>query len=156
MSARMRNESGESKRNVVCGICGHESRRDNMKSRHFPKKHPFRRYIEKDENTIKSIFIKPNLRENEEDITENETDIILQNDDDSMDGIESVPVETSDPVLTESLFSQLAHAIKNNIHDEIEPLRKKLDELTLKNRQLRNQEKPVKNQNLHLVWKIKY
>ena len=49
-----------------------------------------------------------------------------------MDGIESVPVETSDPVLTESLFSQLAHAIKNNIHDEIEPLRKKLDELTLK------------------------
>ena len=126
MSGRTRNESGESRRNVVCGICGHESRRDNMKFRHFPKKHPGQRYIEQAEKTLKSMFFKP--REIEEDTSE----IILPNEDVPMDVVEVIPVGPNDAVLTQSIVDELVHAIKNNIHDEIEPLRKKLDDLTLK------------------------
>ena len=37
---RMRNQSGESKKYMVCGICGYKGRRDNLKKQHFPKKHP--------------------------------------------------------------------------------------------------------------------
>ena len=45
----MKNESGESKRNVTCGNCGLNARRDNMKRYHFPRKHAGLAYIEKGE-----------------------------------------------------------------------------------------------------------
>ena len=122
MSGRARNESGESKITVFCGICGHESQRDNMRSRHFPRKHPGQRYIEHDQKTLKSTFFKP--RANEEDTTENVDEIILPNEDVPMDEIESIHVATSDAVLTQSLVNELVNTIKNNIHAEIEPLKK--------------------------------
>ena len=43
-AARSRNESGESKKEVFCGICGTKSRRDNMKANHFPRVHPGQPY----------------------------------------------------------------------------------------------------------------
>ena len=43
----MRNLSGESKKTVICGICGESGRRDNMKSKHFPRKHKGVEYCEK-------------------------------------------------------------------------------------------------------------
>ena len=37
---RMRNQSGESKKEMVCGKCGYKGRTDNLKKQHFQKKHP--------------------------------------------------------------------------------------------------------------------
>ena len=54
MAPRMKNESGESKKNVICGICGLSARRDNMKRYHFPRKHRGLAYIEKGEKISKN------------------------------------------------------------------------------------------------------
>ena len=44
---KMRNQSGESKKGMVCGICEYKGRRDNLKKQHFPKKNPGKLYSEK-------------------------------------------------------------------------------------------------------------
>ena len=54
MGPRIRNESGESKKNVFCGICNQSGRRDNMKRNHFPKKHPGKQYFERGDRVAKS------------------------------------------------------------------------------------------------------
>ena len=56
MGPRMRNESGESKRNVTCGICNQTGRRDNMRRNHFPKKHPGIKYFEKGDKISKAAI----------------------------------------------------------------------------------------------------
>ena len=53
--SRNRNESGESKKEVICGICGKIGWHDNMKANHFPNKHPGQLYCERGENQT-SIF----------------------------------------------------------------------------------------------------
>ena len=80
-----------SKKTVNCGICGYESWRDNMRARHFPKKHPGQRYIEQAEKTIPDMFLKPIARK--EAIVENESENILQNEDIYMDDLDQIPVE---------------------------------------------------------------
>ena len=52
----MKNLSGESKKTVICGICGESGRRDNMKSKHFPRKHKGVAYCEKGDASIKKHF----------------------------------------------------------------------------------------------------
>ena len=54
MGPRIRNESGESKKNVFCGICNQSGRRDNMKRNHFPRKHPGKQYFERGDRVAKS------------------------------------------------------------------------------------------------------
>ena len=54
MGPKVRAQSGESKKLAKCGICGEEQRRDNLKSKHFPKKHPGVKYVERGE--LKSLF----------------------------------------------------------------------------------------------------
>ena len=46
-STRPRNKSGESKKEVLCGICGKKSRRNNMKLKHFPKVYTGKPYQER-------------------------------------------------------------------------------------------------------------
>ena len=54
---RMRYQSGESKKDMVCGICGYKRRRDNLKKQHFPKKHPGKLYSERnDSNRLDKFF----------------------------------------------------------------------------------------------------
>ena len=53
---KMRNLSGESKKTVICRICGESGRRDNMKSKHFPRKHKGVEYCEKGDISIKKHF----------------------------------------------------------------------------------------------------
>ena len=79
-SSRTRNESGESKKEVLCGICGKKSRRDNMKSKHFPKMHPGKPYQERGDSQSMLTFLTA-------------TEIIASGDED-MDGSEA-PAETT-------------------------------------------------------------
>ena len=45
MGPKLRAHPEESKKIATCGICGKEQRRDNLKSMHFPKKHPGQKYV---------------------------------------------------------------------------------------------------------------
>ena len=54
--SKQRNLSGDSKRIVKCGVCGQESRRDNLKTKHFPQKHPGIKYSEEGEQSFSSFF----------------------------------------------------------------------------------------------------
>ena len=68
--------SGDSKRIVKCGVCGQESRRDNLKTKHFPRKHPGIKYSEEGEQSFHSFFSVKNS--------------IVPSDDDPMGDSESI------------------------------------------------------------------
>ena len=69
----MRNQSGESKKEMVCGICGYKGRRDNLKKQHFPKKHPGKLYSEKnDSKRIDNFFNLLRPAYEDEDVTMDE------------------------------------------------------------------------------------
>ena len=54
MGPRMRNESGESKRNVTCGICNQIGRRDNMRRKYFPRNYPGVNYFGNGDKIVKA------------------------------------------------------------------------------------------------------
>ena len=56
-STRNRNKSGESKKEVLCGICGKKCRGDNMKSKHFPIMHPGKPYQERGDSQSMLTFL---------------------------------------------------------------------------------------------------
>ena len=71
---RMRNQSGESKKDMVCGICGYKGRRDNLKKQHFPKKHPGKLYSERnDSKRLDKFFNLPRPSNEDEDVTMDES-----------------------------------------------------------------------------------
>ena len=54
MGPRIKNEPGESKRNVICGIYNQTGRRDDKRPNHFPKKHQGVNYFEKGDKITKA------------------------------------------------------------------------------------------------------
>ena len=66
MPPRIRNESGESKKIVSCGICGLECRRDNM-PRHFQLKHNGQKYCESGQQSINKFFKVPQTVPSDDD-----------------------------------------------------------------------------------------
>ena len=94
MVPRIINKSGESKKNVTCGICYQRGLRDNTKITHFPKKHPGKRYFEKGEllaKTANDLFsVEAETNQNEEvDVieegSESENGHSFHGDDDDVD-----------------------------------------------------------------------
>ena len=71
---RTRNQSGETKKEMVCGICGYKGRRDNLKKQHFPKKHPGKLYSERnDSKRLDKFFNLPRPSNEDEDVTMDES-----------------------------------------------------------------------------------
>ena len=79
-STRNRSKSGESKKEVLYGICGKKSRRNNMKSKHFPTVHPGKPYQERGDSQSMITFLTATKR--------------IASDDEDRDSSEA-PVETA-------------------------------------------------------------
>ena len=53
--SRACNQQNDSRREVKCGICGQNGRRDNLKTKHFPRKHPGMKYVEEGDKQLKNV-----------------------------------------------------------------------------------------------------
>ena len=73
-------ESGESNKEMIYGICGKKSQRDNMKSKHFPKVYPGKPYLERSDSQSMFTFLTATKR--------------IASGDENMDSSEA-PVETA-------------------------------------------------------------
>ena len=108
---RMRAESGESKKEVQCGICGHKGRRDNLKSTHFPRKHPGKLYFEMKEKPLSQFFTSTSKELEENDVTMEDAAVPEVAE-------KEVEVETS----TEHVSIQVPEDFKTQIVEAIEPM----------------------------------
>ena len=101
--AAMGSRLGESKKELVCGICEpkYSASRDYMKTTNFPKKHPGKHYIERGEWPLSFALFQPprlakeNVEETEEALETRETrevepPVIQKNVTDSQAGKEDV------------------------------------------------------------------
>ena len=138
------NLSAESKKNVICGICGQKGRRDNLKANHFPKKHPNKAYLEQGELSSPKIdLFKPkivstsNQPANSDVSMEfvNDSDINLETEENSKintpfgnnDTQTKYDLTSNEPTISKSaIFS-----IKNSIREAIEPLIKTINSLKI-------------------------
>ena len=74
-STRNRNKSEESKKEVLYGICGKKSRRNNMKSKHFPTVHPGKPYQERGESMITFLTATKRIVSGDEDMDSSEAPV---------------------------------------------------------------------------------
>ncbi len=144
--SKCRNMSGESKKVVICGICGHRSRRDNMKSRHFPSKHQGKKYIEKGEqSSVKWLTTDQAIDKYPKDLQER----MVESDDESMQSVHSNNEETTleetaekppqnEHVVNENskdeaiqLSENTVNALSNMLNEKLDPLTKKISELQI-------------------------
>jgi hypothetical protein len=143
MGPRIRNESGESKKNVTCGICFQSGRRDNMKRTHFPKKHPGKRYFEKGEQLAKTVndffSIEPETEQNEEvnaieEGSDSENENSINGDEDDVDMVSEVLEPTDQSVVVERCLEPdnsdgALNVQKDVINNIIEPCINKVEKL---------------------------
>ena len=92
----MKNESGESKRNVTCGICNQTGRRDNMRRNHFPRKHPGVNYFEKGDKIVKAAKAFFTLKERNE-IFNDEPNVDIDDESDA-DGDDEIDADGDDEI----------------------------------------------------------
>ena len=118
--SRSRNESGESKKEVFCGICGTKSRRDNMKAKHFPKVHPGQPYRERGESQTMNTFFAPNQQR-------------IASGDEDMDGPETLDEAVSGQVPSDSEQGdeEIVTGTKR-IEEGIESIAKQLETISVK------------------------
>ena len=124
--SRACNQQNDSKREVTCGLCGQNGRRDNLKMKHFPRKHPGVKYVEKGDKQLKNVkdFF----------VTKNKTvdqDARVQSDDESMESADESNKVPEVEIKDDKTNAEKNSDILNGIHRSIDNIEKKLDNLNL-------------------------
>ena len=121
--------SGDSKKTVICGICGKQGRRDNMKSKHFPNKHKGEKYCEKGDQSTNKFFQASiqTVTNEDEPMEEDKDDEAHDKDEEEEQAL--IPQED----INDHVKIVMPTDLKKEIMDMFEPiLQKNLEEIVVK------------------------
>ena len=114
------NQSNYSRCEVKCGVCGQKGRRDNLKMKHFQRKHQGIKYVEEGEKQASNLrdFFTNKSKTNEQDSK-------IQSEDDAMESADDSAHDTEQ-------YEEPTHSEHNtDLHKSIDRIEKKIDNLNI-------------------------